>query len=145
MSRAYASTVIPAPVDTVWAFARDFSNLGQWVPILSSCTMEDGQAADQVGAVRHLVTSDGEDIRERLLRLDDTERSYTYCFTQSPFAVRSYVSTIRFTPITDSEQTFADWWADFDADAANEAELLDNFGQGVFATALTALRERFAS
>lgn len=145
MSRAYASTVIPAPVETVWAFARDFGNLAEWIPIIASCTLQDGATGTTVGAVRHLVTTDGGHIREQLLRMDDDERSYSYNFLESPFPVRSYVATIRFFPITDAEQTFAEWWADFDTDAKDEAELVDNFGQGVFAASLTALRERYAS
>jgi hypothetical protein len=135
MSRAYASTVIPAPVETVWAFARDFGNLAEWIPIIASCTLLDGATGSTVGGIRHLVTTDGDDIRERLLQLNEVDRSYSYCFTQSPFPVRSYVATIRFSPITDTGQTFAEWWADFDTDAENEAELLESF----------ALRERYIS
>lgn len=145
MSRAYASTVIPAPVEPVWAFARDFGNLAEWIPIIASCTLLDGATGSTVGGVRHLVTDEGEHIKERLLQLDETARSYTYSFVESPFPVRSYVATIRFSPITDAEQTFAEWWADFDTEAANEAELLETFGQGVFAGGLTALRERYSS
>ncbi|WP_020574564.1 SRPBCC family protein [Actinopolymorpha alba] len=140
MARAYASAVIPVEVEKVWTFARDFDNLPAWHPAIVSSHIEDGSVADAVGCVRSLTMTDGGVVRERLLRLDDPARCYTYCFVESPFAVRRYESTIRFTPITETGHTFAEWWADFDADAAVEPELLTTFGQDVFATGLKALR-----
>jgi hypothetical protein len=143
MARAYASTIVPADVETVWSFARDFDNLPHWHPAIQTSEILDGKAADAVGCVRRLTLTDGGVVVERLLHLDDQARSYSYNFVESGFPVRSYVSTIRFTPVTDSGQTFVEWWADFDADADVEAELVTTFGDGVFATGLTALRERF--
>jgi hypothetical protein len=143
MARAYASTIVPADVETVWSFARDFDNLPEWHPSIQASEILDGKAADAVGCVRRLTLADGGVVVERLLHLDDQAHSYSYNFVESGFVVRSYVSTIRFTPVTDSGQTFVEWWADFDADADVEAELVTTFGEGVFGTGLTALRERF--
>lgn len=142
MARAYASAIVPADVDTVWSFVRDFDNLPQWHPAIQASEILDGKAADTVGCVRRLTLSDGGQVVERLLQLDDVERSYTYNFVETDFPVRSYVSTIRFKPVTDSGHTFVEWWADFDADADAEAELLAGFRDNVFAAGLTALRER---
>jgi hypothetical protein len=36
------------------------------------------------------------------------------------------------------------WWAEYDAESADEAELTGFFAGGVFASGLAALRERFA-
>ncbi|GAB3402028.1 SRPBCC family protein [Flindersiella endophytica] len=143
MARAYASAVVPADIDTVWSFVRDFDNLPEWHPTIQASEILEGKASDTVGCVRRLTLADGGIVVERLLQLDDVARSYTYNFVESPFPVRSYASTIRFTPVTDTGQTFVEWWADFDADADIEAELVTTFGDGVFATGLTALRERF--
>jgi ribosome-associated toxin RatA of RatAB toxin-antitoxin module len=143
MARAYASSIVPADVETVWSAVRDFNNLPDWHPAIQASEILDGQAPDAVGCVRRLTLTDGGIVVERLLQLDDVNRSYTYNFVESAFPVRSYVSTIRFTPVTDSGQTFVEWWADFDADADVEAELVTTFGDGVFGIGLTALRERF--
>jgi hypothetical protein len=51
---------------------------------------------------------------------------------------------MRVTPVTDSGQAFAEWWATFDCDDKDEAMLTKTFGRAVFATGLTALRERFS-
>jgi hypothetical protein len=145
MSRAYASAVIPLDVERVWGYVRDFGKLAEWHPGIAECSIEGGEPGDAVGGVRYLKLVDGAEIRERLLQMNDVERSYTYNFVESAFPVRSYVSTIRFTPVTDQGHTFADWWADFDADADVEPELLTTFGDDVFATGLAALRDRLTA
>ncbi|HEY6738108.1 MAG TPA: SRPBCC family protein [Actinopolymorphaceae bacterium] len=143
MSRAYASTVLAAPVETVWKVVGDYGAIADWLPALASCTLEDGHGNRAVGSVRTLLLADGGGIvRERLLRLDDIERSYSYCFVDSPFPVRSYVSTIRCSPVTDQGHTFVEWYAAFDTAATLVDELTTTFGDGVFASGLAALHER---
>lgn len=145
MPKPYASAVVNASVDEVWAFVRDFDNLDKWLPAVESSQIEGGQQADTVGCVRRLTLGDGGVVRERLLALDDVDRSYTYEFVESPFPVRSYRATIRFASVTDTGQAFAEWWTLYDADAKDEEELNETFSKGIFATGLAALRRRFES
>lgn len=145
MSRAYASTVIPLDADAVWSYVRDFGRLNEWHPAVAECVVEDRRPGDAVGSIRHLRLTDGAELRERMLQMNEIDRSYTYEFVESPFPVRSYVSTIRFTPITDVLHTFADWWADFDSDEETEPGLRRTFGTDVFSAGLTALREILAT
>ncbi|MBE9373001.1 SRPBCC family protein [Saccharopolyspora sp. HNM0983] len=143
MAVAYASAVIGAEPDEVWELARDFGGLPGWHPAIATSEIEGG-GAPSVGAVRRLTTPDGGVIRERLVALDDAQRSYTYDIIESPFAVRSYRATIHLLPITATGGTFAEWYAHFDADAADEPDLRRNFERGVFATGLAALGTRLA-
>lgn len=143
MAKAYASNVIPAHIDDVWAVVRDFGGLPDWHPSIVDSVIEQNHVPAAVGCVRRLTLTDRGVVRERLLRLDDVDRCYSYNFVESSFAVRSYLCTIQLREITASEETFACWWADFDADASVEAELRDTFANGVFAPGLAALRERF--
>jgi hypothetical protein len=85
MPKVYVSAVLPVPADRVWAQIRDFAGIAGWHPGIGSGEMEDGSAGDQVGGVRRLIGAGGEVFRERLLALDDGERSYTYTFVDSPF------------------------------------------------------------
>lgn len=142
MPRPYASTVVPAPADEVWALVRDFDGLPSWIPAIVSSSLDFGSAAE-VGAVRRLTLGDGGVVVERLLALDDLARRYTYEITESPFAVRRYVSTIRVAPVTDIGHCFVEWWTEYDADGADEPDLDRLFGDGVFGAGLTALRKRF--
>lgn len=137
--RSYASAVIDAPVEKVWAVIRDFDGLPTWHPGIATSEVEDGGDAARVGCVRRLTLGGGGEVRERLVALDDSARSCTYEFVTSPFNVRSYRSTIQAMPVTDSGKSFVQWFADFDADAADEAELDQTFAQGVYAAGLNGL------
>jgi hypothetical protein len=143
MPKPYASAVLPATADEVWAYLRDFANIAEWHPAIASGEMEEG-SGDRVGSIRRLQGPGGETFRERLLALDDSERSCTYEFVESPFPVRRYQATLRVLPVTDTGQAFAEWWAWYDSDTKDEEWLTKTFGQGVFAAGLTALHERFS-
>lgn len=143
MARAYASGVVPASVDDVWALVRDFDGLPAWHPAIEASEIEEG-ANLVVGAVRKLSLAGGNVVRERLVTLDDTDRSYTYDFTDpGPFPVRSYRSTIRVAPVTDTSEAFVEWSAWFDSDGSDEEGLVRQYSDGVYATGIASLRSRF--
>lgn len=143
MPTPYSSTTVPASADEVWALVRDFNGLPSWHPAISESSLESGADAASVGAVRKLTLGDGGVVRERLVNLDDTDRRYTYEILESPFPIRSYRSTIRVAPVTAAGEAFVEWWCQYDAEGANEAELNSTFADGVYATGLAALREHF--
>lgn len=142
MPTPYASTVVPAGADETWTLVRDFDGLPGWHPAIETSEIEGG-GAPAVGCVRRLTLGDGGVVRERLVTLDDTERSYTYDILESPFPVRSYRSTIRVSPVTATGEAFVEWWTVYEADAADEAQLTATFAEDVFAGGLAALRSRF--
>ncbi|GAB3997556.1 SRPBCC family protein [Nocardioides marmoraquaticus] len=151
MPRAYASIVLPAPVDRVWSVVREFGGLPAWHPGLAESTLVEGHDG-QVGAVRRIVAADGGVVVERLVALDDEDRRLSYVIVESPFAVRRYVATLRVAPVTTpsagpasgSGETFAEWWAEYDAEAADEDGLTRLFAAGVFAAGLRGLRHHLA-
>ncbi|MEZ5668991.1 MAG: SRPBCC family protein [Alphaproteobacteria bacterium] len=143
MPRAYASAVIEAPVGTVWATVRNFNALPDWHPLVDDSRIEQRRAADQVGCIRNLTLGDGGRIREQLLGLSDYDFACTYAILESPMEVRNYVATLRLFPITDRNHAFAEWTAEFDCAPADEAPLLRQIGEGVFAAGLAALKRIF--
>lgn len=144
MPRAYASTVITAPVEQVWDVVRDFNTLNTWHPAIEDSSLDSGSGGD-VGAVRRLTLGGGGGVVvERLLRLDDVDHLFTYEILESPFAVRRYVATLQLVPISDTDQTFGQWWAEYDAEGADEAELTTFFSGAVFGDGLAALKKRYA-
>lgn len=143
MPRPYASGVVPADADAVWRLVRDFNGLPAWHPAIATSEIEAGPAATEVGAVRKLGMPDGGVVRERLVTLDDVARSYTYDIVESPFPIRSYRSTIRVAPVTATGESFVEWWCDYDADAADEADLNSTFSRGVFGAGVAALGDWF--
>ena len=94
--------------------------------------------------MRNFRTRDGGTIRERLLTLSDYDYECTYSILESPMGVENYIATLKLTPITDGNRTFAEWSAEFDCDPARERELSQSIGQGVFQGGFDALKTHFA-
>jgi len=144
MVRVYVSSVIEAPADTVWSRVRDFNGLPQWHPDIADSRIENSEPSDRVGCIRHFHTREGGRIREQLLALSDYDYSCSYSILESPMGVDNYVATLKLTPITDGDRTFAEWSAEFDCEEARERELSDLIGRGVFQGGFDALKRHFA-
>jgi hypothetical protein len=143
MIKVYTSSVIDAPADSVWAHIRDFNGLPRWTPFVTESRIEGGLPADRIGCVRNFVLKDGGAIREQLLALSDFDYQCTYSILASPMDVENYVATIKLTPVTDGNRTFAEWWAEFEPAPGRESELAESIGQGVFQAAFTSLKQHF--
>ncbi|MDD9858045.1 MAG: SRPBCC family protein [Gammaproteobacteria bacterium] len=143
MAQVYISAVITAPAGQVWSAIRDFNGLPGWHPAVTESRIEAGAAADQVGCVRAFRLQDGGLIRERLLALSDYEYSCTYAIMESPMEVENYTATLKLTPVTDGDRTFAEWSAQFDCARRQEARLIGRIGNDVFQSGLDALKSRF--
>jgi uncharacterized protein YndB with AHSA1/START domain len=145
MARSYASTVIDAPPDEVWARLRDFNGLSVWHSgLVADSEIEGGKTGDQVGAVRSFTLTDGTHLREKLLAHSDEERSYTYDFQKTPFDVDNYCATIRVTPVTDGGKSFVEWWTTFDCDRGQIGHWESFFADEVFQGGFDALKGHFS-
>ena len=58
--------------------------------------------------------------------------------------VRNYIATLKVTPVTDGNRTFAEWTAEFDCDADKAQALADGIGNGVFQGGFDGLKRQFA-
>jgi hypothetical protein len=144
MAKSYASTVIDAPADEVWARIRDFNGLADWHSgMVVSSEIEEGKSGDQVGSVRSFTLANGAHLREQLLSHSDHERMYTYDFQKTPFDVDNYKATIRVTPITDGNKSFVEWWTTFDCDRDRQEHWTNLFAQEVFQGGFEALKAHY--
>ena len=143
MPKAYASTVVDAPADQVWALIRDFNGFVDWHPAIADSHIEDGKAGDQVGAIRNFHLADGAHLRERLLAHSDVERTYAYNFEKTPFDVQNYHAIVRVTPVTDGNRSFVEWWTTFDCAPEKSQEWVDTFAGAVFKGGLDAIKAHF--
>lgn len=142
MIRVYTSSVIEAPADTVWQAVRDFNGLPNWVPAVAESRIEHAQPADRIGCIRNFRLRDGGVLREQLLALSDFDYTCSYSILESPMGVANYVATLKLTPVTDGNRTFAEWSAEFDCPPARERELSELIGQGVFQAAFDNLKKQ---
>jgi len=100
-------------------------------------------ASDPLGQGSAEKLRNGDRIREKLLGLSDYDMFCTYSILESPMGVENYVATLRLTPVTDGDQTFLEWTAEFDCAPEREAELVNNIGGGVFQGGFDALKRAF--
>jgi hypothetical protein len=140
MVDVYVSSVIAAPAEAVWERVRDFNAMPQWHPAIAESQIEDGLRSDVIGCVRRFRLKDGGLIRERLLALSDYDYTFTYSILESPMGVDNYVATLKLIPVTDGNQCFAEWSAQFDCPEARASELKTLIGEGVFLVGLNALK-----
>ena len=139
MARAYASIILKAPVQTVWGLVRDFNGLPNWATGVEKSKIENGLDADVVGCIRSFHMQNGAHIREKLLALDDANYFYTYNFEKPAFPIKNYIATLRLYPVTHTNETFAEWTADFDEAPGDEGKYERIVSQDVFAANWKAL------
>ena len=112
MAHIYVSSVIDAPIEDVWAIARDYT--GHWhSSVICNSSIEGGLPPDQIGCVRAFELSDGGKLREVLVGMSDEQHEFSYRILESPLPVEDYFAAVRFAPVTTTGQTFGEWTADF--------------------------------
>ena len=144
MARVYVSSVIDAPVARVWERVRDFNGLPRWHPRIRDSRIENGEPSDRVGCIRDFHLQNGDRIREQLLGLSDYDYFCTYSILESPMALTDYIATLRLTPVTDGDRTFAEWSAEFDCAPDAAEDLVSDIGGNVFQAGFTALKRQMA-
>ena len=95
--------------------------------------------------MRDFRLQNGDRLREQLLALSDYDYFCTYSILESPMPLTAYVATLRLTPITDGDRTFAEWTAEFDCAEELAEELVTNIGQNVFQAGFTALKRQMVA
>jgi uncharacterized protein YndB with AHSA1/START domain len=144
MPRVYISSVIDAPASRVWDKVRDFNGLPRWHPRIRDSRIENGEPSDRVGCIRDFHLQNGDRIREKLLGLSDYDFFCTYSILESPMPLTGYVATLRLTPVTDGDRTFAEWTAEFDCEDAVAEDLVSGIGLNVFQAGFDALKRQMA-
>lgn len=143
MASVTVSSVIPAPIDQVWARIRDFNGLPSWHPRMVESEIEGGLPADQIGCVRRFKIISGATIREKLLAFSDRDHSVSYSIIETPQPISNHKATLTLRRITDGDQTFAEWTATFDAPEGEADAVAAGMGTNVFQGGLNALKSAF--
>ncbi|WP_227421508.1 SRPBCC family protein [Pacificispira spongiicola] len=142
MVRISRSTVIDAPIGAVWEVLRDFNGHDRWHPAVRKSLLEDGRKTDQVGCVRNFDLESGDNIRERLLSLDDRTHSFRYTIVDADVPLLDYVSEVVLKPVTDGNKTFWRWTSSFRTPPGQEKHLEKLVAEGVYEAGFAAVRDR---
>jgi len=140
MVKVLRSTVLSAPIETVWDVLRDFNGHDRWHPAVATSKIERNSASDQVGCVRRFRLEDGSELREQLLSLSDIEQTFSYCLLDTPIPLFNYVAHVRLFPVTDGDQTFWEWESKFDTKKGEEDEMAALVGDGIYSAGFDAIR-----
>jgi NADPH:quinone reductase len=134
------STVLDAPLETVWEVLRDFNGHDRWHPAVATSRLENGRRTDQVGAVRDFRLAGGERVREQLVSLSDREHRFRYAIVESDIPLHDYVAEVALKPVTDGNRTFWRWSSRFRPPPGRERELSELVSQGVYEAGFAAIR-----
>ena len=137
--KVYESTVVKAPIEEVWRYIRDFDSLPEWHPDMNESELKEGEG--ETGSVRELALEGGGTVVEKLLELSDLEHKSTYTVLETPLPMKNYVSTIKLSEVTDSGETFAEWYAFFDVTDSSQEEETVKAIRGVYKSGLKGLAE----
>jgi hypothetical protein len=138
----YNSSVVNAPVETVWGALRNFHDLTWATGVVESSQRVGQAAADQIGAQRQLNGV----FLETLLALDDDQRTLKYSIDDGPDAVSKdrvtgYVGVVRVMPVTDTNATFVEWSSSWQESKGGVKEFCDP----IYRALLGSLQTHFAS
>lgn len=142
MVKIFVSSVIDAPAEKVWNIVRDFNDMPNWHPAIARSMIEGGRPSDAIGCIRSFYLQDGTHIREQLLMLSDFDFHFSYAILEAGLDLKNYVAEMKLTPVTDGNQTFAEWKAEFDTTPGNETEMAGTVSQNVFQAGFDALKEK---
>lgn len=138
MTRVSTTTELKVPADEVWKLIGGFNALPDWHPAVEKSQVE----GEGEGSVRRLSLAGGGTIVERLERIDDDERLYSYSIVDSPLPVANYVSTIRVRDKGDGTATVVEWSSEFTASGASEKDA-SKVIQGIYDAGFENLKKMF--
>lgn len=142
MVEVVCSTVIDAPLETVWAVLRDFAEAGPIPGSNLAGTLEGGRTAATVGATRAATTQGGATLRERLIDLDDRKHTLKTCLVDTPLPLYGYVALQSLRRVTDGDRTFWQWRASFATDPQRRDDFAARIAEDVMAAGFASVRAR---
>jgi hypothetical protein len=139
----FESIIIDRPANEIWAVLRDFIGLTAWSPVVTAARITNEMEPDTVGAVRHLDIADGSHFIEALESHSDDQMMLQYSIIEGPIPVTQYLSTMKLTPVTVGDQTFATWSAEFEVEEKHAESMRKVVGGGICRGGLKAMKAYF--
>jgi len=138
MTTLRASQDLPVPAQMVWNVIGNFNALPDWHPAVegSEQTEEDG------ATIRRLTLVGGGAIIEKLEKVDDKERLYTYSILESPLPVANYTATIRVREKKGG--CSVEWASEFEPSGASENEVTKAI-RGIYEAGFGQLKTMFGA
>ncbi|MFQ5775136.1 MAG: SRPBCC family protein [Kiloniellaceae bacterium] len=140
MTRVNVTQELPVPAQAVWGVIGGFNALPDWHPaVAKSETSQEGGTT-----TRTLTLAGGGTIVERLERVDDKERTYSYSILSGPLPVADYTATLRVRENESGQGCTVEWSSDFAPSGAPEGDAVAAI-RGVYEAGFENLRKMFGA
>ena len=134
MTKVSMSTELDVSADEVWMLIGSFNALPDWHP-----AVEKSELAEE-GQQRKLSVTGGGTIIERLEKVDEGSRTYSYTIEDSPLPLANYRSTIKVSG--EGESCTVEWSGEFTAAGAPDGDAMAVV-QNIYQTGLDNLQKMF--
>ena len=135
MAKVDMKTEIGISPDKAWELIGGFNALPDWHPAIEKSELE------EEGTMRRLSLVGGGTIIEKLEKMDDNERVYSYSIVDSPLPVANYTASIRVIDDGSGKAT-VEWSGEFNADGAAEGDAINTI-HGIYQAGLDNLKKMF--
>ena len=135
MAKVDMQTELNVAADQVWALIGGFNTLPDWHPSVEKSELQ------EEGSVRTISLVGGGSITEKLEKIDEKERMYSYSIVEGSLPVSNYTSIIRVQE-KDDGKTVVSWSGEFNPKMVNESEALETI-TNVYQTGLDNLKKIF--
>lgn len=136
MAKVSVSVPLNVSPEKLWEMIGGFNALPDWHPAVEKSEL------DEEGQVRRLSLAGGGTMVERLQKIDNNERVYSYSIEDSPLPVSNYISTIRVREDGDGKHSVVEWTSDFAPAGMSETDAMKAV-QGVYQLGLDNLKKMF--
>lgn len=138
MAKVSSSTKLAVPAKTVWAVIGNFNALPDWHPAVekSELKSKDGDT------LRKLSLVGGGTIEEKLEKIDDKERRYTYSIVSGPLPVSNYTATLKVREAETGTGCTVEWSSEFEAKGTPEGDAIAAI-RGIYEAGFENLKKMF--
>lgn len=134
MAKVSMSTNLNVSADQVWKMIGGFNALPDWHPAVEKSELT------QEGQTRTLSLAGGGTIVEKLEKVDDSARTYTYSIVDSPLPVANYTATIKVSG--EGDNSTIEWSSDYEPMGASPEEAMQAV-QGIYQAGFDNLKKMF--
>jgi len=134
MTKISMNTDLKVSADEAWKLIGGFNTLPDWHPAVEKSELE------EEGQQRRLSLAGGGTIIERLEKVDDGSRTYTYSITDSPLPVANYTGVLKVSG--EGDNCTIEWSSEFDPMGASEGDAMAAV-RGIYQAGFDNLQKMF--
>ncbi len=136
MTKVSMQTKLNVSADRVWSLIGGFNALPDWHPAVEKSELE------EEGQMRRLSLAGGGTIIEKLEKINENERTYSYSIVDSPLPLANYTAILKVTE--DEDGCTVDWSSQFDPAGGTEGEAADVV-RGIYQAGFDNLKKMFGA